>query len=156
MEPLPHQLGRWPVTIELPVQWGDMDALGHVNNVVYLRWFESARMEYFARAGLWDRKDEGIGPILARQTIDYRLPLEYPDAVRVACTVTKFGKTSIAMAMRLRSKLHDRAIAAEGEAILVMVAYRTGEKVPLTEELKRRILLTEANAPEPGDSKADA
>ena len=156
MEPLPHQLSRWPVTIELPVQWGDMDSLGHVNNVVYLRWFESARMEYLARAGLWDRKAEGIGPILARQTIDYRLPLEYPDTVRVACTVTKLGRTSINLAMRLRSKQHDRAIAAEGEAVLVMVAYKTGEKIPLTEELKRKVLLTEASAPEAGDPKADA
>ncbi len=36
-------LGKWPVTVELPVQWGDMDAFGHVNNAVYLRWFESRR-----------------------------------------------------------------------------------------------------------------
>src|SRR6478735_3294677 len=99
----PPLLGRWPVVIELPVQWGDMDALGHVNNVVYLRWFESARMEYFHRGDLWQRvKQQRIGPILARSTIDYRLPLEYPDTVRVACTVTKLGKTSVTMSMRLR------------------------------------------------------
>ena len=51
-------LGRWPVTLEIPVQWGEMDAFGHVNNVVYLRWFESVRIAYFERCGVLegDRK----------------------------------------------------------------------------------------------------
>ena len=49
-------MNRWPVTIELPVQWGDMDSFGHVNNVVYLRWFESARIAYGNRIGLADLK----------------------------------------------------------------------------------------------------
>ena len=40
------------VVIALPVQWGDQDALGHVNNVVYFRWYESARIAYFERVGL--------------------------------------------------------------------------------------------------------
>ena len=156
MEPLAHPLGRWPVTIELPVQWGDMDALGHVNNVIYLRWFESARIAYFQRAGLWDRKPEGIGPILARQTIDYRLPLEYPDSVRASCTVTKLGNSSVTLAMRLRSQHHQRAIAAEGEAVIVLVHYQTGAKIPLGDELRRRIVLLEASAPIPGETAADA
>lgn len=155
-EPLPHQLGRWPVTIELPVQWGDMDSLGHVNNVVYLRWFESVRIAYFDAAGVWDRKDEGIGPILARSTIDYRLALTYPDSVRVAATVKRLGKTSITMGMRLRSKKQERAIAAEGEAVLVMLNYRSGEKLDLGDDLRRRIVQLEATAPVPGDPKADA
>ena len=154
--PLPLQLGRWPVTIELPVQWGEMDSLGHVNNVVYLRWFESARMAYFDAAGVWDRKDQGIGPILARSTIDYRLALTYPDSVRVAATVTKLGKTSLTMGMRLRSKQQERAIAAEGEAIVVMLNYRTGEKLDLGDELRRRIVQFEATAPVLGEQKADA
>ena len=47
-------LSRWPVTIELPVQWGELDSFGHVNNVVFLRWFESARIAYFERCGVLD------------------------------------------------------------------------------------------------------
>ena len=103
-------MNRWPVTIELPVQWGDMDSFGHVNNIVYLRWFESARIAYFEKAGILSQMPD-IGPIQARQVIDYRLPLTYPDRLLVSATVTKLGNTSFTMALRARSHAHDRAVA---------------------------------------------
>jgi acyl-CoA thioester hydrolase len=150
-------VNRWPVTVELPVQWGDMDSFGHVNNVVYLRWFESARIAYFERAGILERMaTERVGPILARQTIDYRLPLQYPDALRVATTVIRLGKTSFTMGLRMRSRAQGRAIAAEGESVVVMMDYRAGRKIQLWEELRRRIEELEASAPETPPLDADA
>ena len=140
-------LSRWPVTIELPVQWGEMDSLGHVNNVVYLRWFESVRIAYFERSGILAGMPE-VGPIQARQEIDYRLPLRYPDRIRISTTVTKLGNTSLTMAVRLRSQENQHAIAAEGVTVVVMMDYRTGRKVSLTEDLRNRILLLEASGPE--------
>jgi acyl-CoA thioester hydrolase len=150
-------VNRWPVTVELPVQWGDMDSFAHVNNVVYLRWFESARIAYFERAGILERMaTERVGPILARQTIDYRLPLQYPDTLRVATTVIKLGKTSFTMGLRMRSRAQGRAIAAEGESVVVMMDYRAGRKVQLWEELRRRIEELEASAPETPPWDTDA
>lgn len=150
-------LGRWPVVVELPVLWGDMDAMGHVNNVVYLRWFESARIDYFAKSGLWARvKEEGVGPILARSTIDYRLPLTFPDTVRTACTVLSVGNSSMRFGHRVRSRAQGRAIAAEGEAVVVMVDYKTGRKVPISPELRRTIEELEATGPVAGIDPADA
>jgi acyl-CoA thioester hydrolase len=144
-------LGRFPVTIELPVQWGDMDSFGHVNNVTYLRWFESARIAYFRAAGVLARMEsERVGPILARSSIDYRIALEFPDDVRVAATVTKFGNTSFTMAMRMSSRRHDRAIAAENENVIVMVDYKTQRKVQLWDELRANILALEAKADSAG------
>jgi acyl-CoA thioester hydrolase len=148
-------VNRWPVTIELPVQWGDMDSFGHVNNVVYLRWFESARIAYFERAGILAGMPDR-GPIQARQEVDYRLPLTYPDSVRVSCTVTKMGNTSFTMGLRLRSKSHERAIAAEGVAVIVMVDYRTGKKIPLSDELRKSIERLEASAADVPPQNADA
>lgn len=150
-------MNRWPVTVELPVQWGDMDSFAHVNNVVYLRWFESARIAYFERAGILERMaSERVGPILARQTIDYRLPLQYPDTLRVATTVIKLGKTSFTMGLRMRSRAQGRAIAAEGESVVVMMDYRAGRKIQLWEELRRRIEELEASAPETPPWDTDA
>ncbi len=140
-------MNRWPVTIELPVQWGDMDSFGHVNNVVYLRWFESARIAYFEKAGILSQMPD-IGPIQARQVIDYRLPLRYPDRLLVSATVTKLGNTSFTMGLRARSHAHDRAIAAEGEAVIVMVDYRNNRKVPLGEVLRKNIENLESTGPE--------
>lgn len=74
-----HGTDAGAVEIEIPVAWGEMDAYGHVNNIVYLRWFESCRMAYFRRSGVIDRVEgEGIGPILARTTI------ATPSATRIA------------------------------------------------------------------------
>ena len=59
-------LRGFPIVITLPVQWGDQDVLGHVNNTVYLRWFESSRIADFERIGLSTAiLTEKIGPILA-------------------------------------------------------------------------------------------
>lgn len=140
-------MNRWPVTIELPVQWGDMDAFGHVNNVVYLRWFESVRIAYFERAGILSQMPL-VGPILARQEIDYRLPLRYPDRLLVSATVAKIGNTSFTMGLRLRSHANQRAIAAEGVAVTVMLDYRSNRKVPLGVDLRKRIEELEAAGPE--------
>ena len=139
-------LNRWPVTIQLPVQWGEMDAFGHVNNVVYLRWFESVRIAYFERCGILEGMPE-IGPIQARQEIDYRLPLRYPDRLLASITAIRLGNTSLTMAVRLRSEAQQRAIAAEGVSVIVMVDYRTGRKVPLSDHLRKRIAALEASGP---------
>jgi acyl-CoA thioester hydrolase len=148
-------VNRWPVTIELPVQWGDQDAFGHVNNVVYLRWFESARIAYFERAGVL-LSMPSVGPILARQIIDYRLPLKYPDAVRVSATVKAMGRTSFTMGLRMRSKSNERAIAAEGEAVMVLLDYNANKPIPLPADLRARIEALEATAPEVATPKTDA
>jgi acyl-CoA thioester hydrolase len=137
-------LGRWPVTVEFPVAWGEMDAFQHVNNVTYLRWFESARIAYFEATGMMDRmKGSGVGPILARAVVDYRLPVTYPDRAKVSCTVTSFGNTSFVMRYRLTTE-RTGTVAAEGETVIVMVDYRSGKKVPVDDVLRQAILSLEA------------
>ena len=82
-----------PVRLVLPVQWGEMDAYGHVNNVVYFRWFESARMAYFARLG-WPEvgRATGVGPILHSTRARFRAPLEWPDEVEVTFGLKAAGE----------------------------------------------------------------
>ncbi len=132
--------GRYPVTARLPVQWGDLDSFAHVNNVVYLRWFESARIAYFRAAGVLARMEtERVGPILARGTIDYRIALGFPDQVRASATVLKLGNTSFTMGLRMTSEQNGEAVVAEGENVIVMVDYRSQQKIPLWDELRESI-----------------
>src|SRR6266513_295594 len=78
-------LGGFPVVIELPVVWGEMDSYRHVNNVVYFRYFENARLEYFRQLGWFEYETEtGIGPILAATQARFRKPLTYPDNILIA------------------------------------------------------------------------
>ncbi len=68
----------------LPVQWGDMDAFGHVNNVVYIRWLESARIDLLdSLQSEVTMASGGIGPILASIHCDYKRQLHYPDTVHI-------------------------------------------------------------------------
>ena len=91
-------LAGFPVVVEIPLLWGNQDAFGHINNVVYLRWCETARVEYLQRAGMWvPLPPRGTGPILASIKCDYKRPLNYPDIVWVGARVTRIGNSSIRM-----------------------------------------------------------
>ncbi len=129
---------RWPVEVEVPVAWGDMDAFAHVNNTVYFRWFETARIAYFEKIGLNERmKKTGVGPILARTSCDYEKPLTFPDAIRTCARVSKQGNTSFVMEYRVVST--SQGDAARGEGVIVLVDYKKGGKVALDDELRGRI-----------------
>ena len=118
--------------------WGDMDSLGHVNNTIYLRWFESARIAYFGEVGVLERfKDEQIGPILARATIDFRKPVAHPDTVTVSARVVRTGNSSFVMEYMATSAAQGGALVAEGEGVIVMVHYPSGKSVPLGDLVDR-------------------
>mgnify|MGYP006284439147 FL=1 len=73
-----EQLQNYPVVIELPILWGHMDAFQHVNNIMFFRFFESARIAYFERIGFLDTMERtGIGPILASTRCKYISPSEF-------------------------------------------------------------------------------
>ena len=83
-------LERFPIQLEVPIAWGEMDAFQHVNNLVYLRWFESARMAYFKQLNFESTmKETGIGPILRDSRIRYRIPLTYPGNIISATRITR-------------------------------------------------------------------
>ncbi len=140
-------LGRYPVSVSIPVAWGEMDSFQHVNNVAYARWIETGRIAYFGRIGFLERmKAEGIGPILARLTIDYRRPVTFPDTVRVDVTTTKIGRTSFTLAYRIRSDAL-QADVATAEDVIVVMDYRTSRTVPVDEPLRAAIASLERSAP---------
>lgn len=115
--------GDAPFTIRQAVAWGEMDSLGHVNNAVYLRWFENVRFHYFEQIGLNAVHQEmAIGPILARATIDFRAPVTFPDDVLLSTRCIRLGGKSFTLYNRAWST-KDACLVAEGEAIIVMMDY---------------------------------
>ena len=132
-------LAGYPVVIELPVVWGEMDSYRHVNNVVYFRYFESARLEYFRRLDWFDyERQTGIGPILAATQARFRKPLTYPDTILVGARLTSLGEDRLVLAHRIVSRRLN-AVTTEGEGTVVTFDHVNGVKVPMPEELKRRI-----------------
>ncbi len=132
-------LAGFPVRIDVPVAWGDMDAFEHVNNTVYFRWFESARIAYFRQIGFEEsRRISGIGPILASTRCRFRLPLAYPDVVEVAARARDLAEDRFVMDYRVASR-EQGALAAEGEGLIVCYDYRRGAKVPIPASVRRRL-----------------
>ncbi|HJR07943.1 MAG TPA: thioesterase family protein [Pyrinomonadaceae bacterium] len=132
-------LEGFPVVIEIPVAWGEMDSLQHVNNIVYFRYFESARMAYFSRLDYWTYMQEtGTGPILASTGCKFRAPLTYPDTVSVGTKISQVEDDRFLMKYTVVSHALGK-VAAEGEGLVVSYDYRALKKAPLSEEIKARI-----------------
>ena len=129
----------YPVVVELPVAWGEMDFYRHVNNVVYFRYFENARLEYFRRLGWFEyERETGIGPILHSTQARFRRPLTYPDTVSAAVRVSSLAEDRFTMNYLVVSH-RLAAVAAEGQGIIVTYHYAEEKKVPIPDELRRRI-----------------
>ena len=136
-------LKAFPVVVEITVAWGEMDALKHVNNVVYFRYFENARIAYFEKLKYWELMHKtGIGPILASTKCRFLAPLTFPDRVWVGSRISDLGEDRFVMEYCLVSERLQK-IAAEGEAVLVSYDYRENMKVPLPEELRKCIVEVE-------------
>ena len=132
-------LDRCPVIIELPVVWGEMDAFGHVNNAVYFRYFESARIYYFDRLDYAEfMKRTGIGPILAATNCRFKIPLIYPDKISVGARISEIGDDRFTMRYSVVSHKHQK-IAAEGDGTIVYYNYRENKKTMIPAEIKQQI-----------------
>lgn len=146
MPDITHLLAGYPVVIEQAVAWGDMDAYQHVNNVVYFRYFENARIEYLERLG-WSEVEEqtGVGPIVSALQARFRKPLVFPDTIAIATKVGTLGADRFTLQHLIVShKL--AAIVTEGEGTVVTYNYAEQRKASLPELMRQRILELEAVA----------
>lgn len=133
-------LADFPVTVEISVAWGDMDALGHVNNAVYFRYFETARIQFFAELGLGAvAQSNGVGPILHSASCRFRIPLTHPDTVTVGAQIGEVGDDRFVMRYRAVSHQHG-VVAADGESLIVTFDYATGSKTRVPDDLRARLL----------------
>jgi acyl-CoA thioester hydrolase len=138
-------LQDYPVTIEIPVAWGEMDAFQHLNNVVYFRYFESARIAYFdAIEVMAVMETTGVGPILAETRCRYRVPLTFPDTVTVGARASALATQGFMMQYAVASHRH-RKIAAEGDGRIVTIDYAGGGKVTLPDIVRERIQALEGD-----------
>ncbi len=135
----------FPVTLELPVQWGEMDALRHVNNARYFTWYESARIAYFDRLrvaipGVGATVGFGeVGPILASSSCDFLRPVTYPGVVRVGARVSEIGNSSLRMEYAVERTDAPEDPCARGSSVIVLVRYATLEKVRVPDEMRAAI-----------------
>jgi len=121
------------VTLELPVQWGEMDAAQHVNNTVYLRWIESARIQMFQKMQEGNLEFGRIIPILAWQDCKYIFPVTFPDHVVITLDVIELLDDRVLCEGKIHSKKHERIVAIS-KTVLVAFDREESKKQPFPQE----------------------
>jgi len=124
--------------------WGDLDSLAHVNNAVYVKWTENARMHYFEHLGLNAlHREERKGAILARLSLDFLVPILFPDELLVSVRTTRLGRSSFTVKHGVWSTARNE-LAARGEAVIVTFDYEMGRAIPVPEPIRAAIVALDA------------
>ena len=145
-EKMNELLHAYPLTIEIPVAWGEMDVFQHVNNVVYFKYFQSARIAYFEKLK-FDKimQETGIAPMLASTQCRYKIQLTYPDRVTVGARVDAIEEDRFTMKHVVVSHKHEKA-AALGESVSMTFDFQKNKKVCVPDDIRQRILDFEKSA----------
>lgn len=135
----PSLLEDFNVIVRIPVQWGDMDAYNHVNNTVFFRLFESARIEYLSKIHFVESRERGgVGAILHSTECRFRRALRFPDEVLVGARATLLNEDRFKHEYRIYSTRQD-AIAADGWGIVVSFDYDEGQKAHIPDNVRQAI-----------------
>jgi acyl-CoA thioester hydrolase len=115
----------------IPIRWGDMDAMGHVNNTIYLRYFEIVRLDWVY--GLGRRVDAGAGegPVVVNAFLNFLRQLEFPGDIRLRHYVANPGRTSVETYVTIERTDEPGVLYAEGGAKMVWTDYTKRSAVPL-------------------------
>lgn len=127
---------RWPFLFPLDVRWGDMDALGHVNNSIFFRYLESARIAWYDSIDVpaWRAKPTD-GPGLVATELAFRRQLKYPAKIVVEVRTSRMSARSFSLDFRVVDAI-DGTVYAEGSSTNVWVDYAAEKALPLPEPLR--------------------
>ena len=121
----------------IPMRWGDMDAYGHVNNTVYFRFMEQARVEWCEEVGV-EVRPGGLGPVIINASCTFLIPINYPATVVLRMYAGEPGRSSVMTWYELGVE-GDERIYAEGSSKVVWMDPRTGKSVPLPEDIRAKV-----------------
>jgi acyl-CoA thioester hydrolase len=130
------------------IRFADIDAMGHVNNAVYLSYFEQARIKFFRDAigRKWDWQTQGI--LVARNEIDYKKPVFLNDRIIIRVECTHIGNKSFSLSYHVLRFIQDASeVCTDGKSILVCFDHSTHRSIPVPPQW-RMALETYLNAPQ--------
>ena len=125
------------LTSLIPIRWGDMDAYGHVNNTVYFRYMEQARVEFLEQLG-FKVMPKGSAPVIINASCTFLIPLNYPGVVEVRMFCGHPGRSSVPTHYEIRRQ-DDDTIHATGDSKMVWMDVASGKSVPIPDELRSQL-----------------
>ncbi|MGB1581298.1 MAG: acyl-CoA thioesterase [Nevskiales bacterium] len=140
------QFGHWA---GIPVRWGDVDRLGHVNNVQYFRYSEEARTQWFdsLAEGLSDIWSGGQGPILAAIDCHFIQQLHHPNTVEIGTRAARIGNSSMQVLQGFFIAGQDSPIATS-QSRVVWFDYKNQKPATVPDALRERIRQTQPVPPQ--------
>ena len=123
----------------MAIRWGDMDAMGHVNNTVYFRYLEQARIEWFTEIGCTP-DPKGEGPVIINAHCTFMRQLKYPGEIEVRTYAGAPGRSSFETIQEIRRVDAPESLCAEGGAKVVWVNFPSGKSVSLPEDMRNMLL----------------
>ena len=120
----------------IPMRWGDMDAMGHVNNTIYFRYMETVRLEWLFRAG-GAGDTHGNGPVIVNAFCNFIVQLKYPGDLLAKHHVANPGRSSFDTYITLERTDAPGVICASGGAKTVWVNHAQEKSMPLPSALRR-------------------
>lgn len=122
----------------IDMRWGDMDALGHLNNTVYFRFLEQTRLDWLESLG-YHIDPNSVGPVLASTSCNFLKQMVYPATVRITLELEKLGRSSLKLRHRFFCEGDPDTVYATADVVLVWVDYQQGKAVPIPERLRAYI-----------------
>jgi acyl-CoA thioester hydrolase len=133
----------------IPIRWGDMDAMGHVNNTVYFRYMEQARISWFEALIPEEDAWQSTGIVIVNASCNYKRPITYPGTVEVKLLVGPPGGSSVPTFYELRvieGEMRDPIPYADGAAVVVFVNMKTQNPARIPDGIRERLLHAKAAA----------
>ncbi|MBM7059175.1 acyl-CoA thioesterase [Pseudomonas sp. UL073] len=124
-------------TARIPVRWGDMDSRQHVNNAVYIRYMEEARILWFNSIGV---ARGAVGPLVLQNMHTYLKAVEHPATVRLDLYAGAIGRSSLVLEHRLTTEEDPKTLYGEGFCKLVWVNYESNQSIPVPEAMRELFL----------------
>jgi acyl-CoA thioester hydrolase len=130
------QAGKLMHVERIAIRWGDMDAMGHVNNTVYFRFMEQARIGWFdallPRGAAW--KSTGI--VIANASCNFKRPISYPGTVEVRLSIGLPGGSSVPTFYELRM---EDELCADGEATVVFIDMEKQKPIRIPQNIREAL-----------------
>jgi acyl-CoA thioester hydrolase len=119
------------------IRFSDIDAMGHVNNAVYFSYFEQSRINYFRQliGGQWNWKQFGV--LVARNEIDYKIPVLLQDRITIHVGVESMGVKSFTMSYRILRA--DGVLCASGRSVMVCFDHAAGQSIGIPEAWRQKM-----------------
>lgn len=125
---------KFPFPVKQEVYWGEMDAFNHINNVIYFRYFETGRVEFLNKTGLWTLFfEEEIRIVVGRLECNFLREIIHPEEIEIAVGIVKVGNSSLTVVHKIRVK---NEVRAYGEALIVATNPHTGKSKPWSDKLR--------------------